>query len=82
MIWLRNPLIVAGVGIAATIVAFYTGRMIGHAQGVAHQKSVQVEIDRKRANEIRERVVDALDEMGATASDDDVDRLLRELSGE
>lgn len=88
MIWslifrvIGNPLGVALIGAAAAFGAFHGGKMIGRAEGVAEQKAAQAEADARQGAAIRERVRDALQELGADASDDDVDRILRGLAGQ
>lgn len=88
MIWalifrvIGNPLGVAVIGVVASFAAFHTGKVIGHAQGVAEQEAAQAAADAEASAEIRERVQNALREIGVRHTDDDVDSILRGLASE
>lgn len=77
-----NPLAVAAIGLVATFGAWNAGQWVGHARGVADQEAKQLAANVAASNEIRERVKDALSEIGADATDDDIDDILRRLAGD
>lgn len=78
---LTNPLAVAAAGAAFTVAGYHLGRSQGYDLGQANAKADQIVADAEASAIIRERVRDALQDIGADASDDDIDNILRGLAG-
>lgn len=70
------------VVIAGAFGLWHVGQWVGYAEGVEAQKQLQAEADQQQGDQIRERVKDALDEMGVGFDDADVDSILRGLAGQ
>jgi hypothetical protein len=80
--FLTNPLAVAALGFVSTVGAYNVGLIVGDKRGTAEAEARQEAVNAEQAAEIRERVRDVLDEIGASFADDDVDRILRGLAGD
>lgn len=61
---------------------WHGGKWVGYHEGVAAQMAEQAKADKEQGEVIRERVKDAIDQMGVNISDDDVDDILRGLAGQ
>jgi len=71
----------AAIALVLIIAAYFGGLNIGHSRGYADAVVEQSTANEEARLVIRERIQNALDEAGANNSPDDIDRLLRGLSG-
>jgi len=82
MFGLFNPMAMK-IGLVVIALALMVGSYkagYNHAQSALVAK--QLKADAEESAKIRERIENALEKIGVDPSDDDVERLLRELAGE
>lgn len=77
----RNPIAIAALGAVAAFGSYHVGKVNGYYEGRAAQKDAQAAADARASEEIRERIKDALEEIGTDTSDSNVDSILRQLAG-
>ena len=83
---LGNPIGLLIIGNIAVIGGgfglWHVAKSSGYNEGVAAQIEAQAAADQEQGDAIRERVKDAIQQMGVDVSDTDVDSILRELAGQ
>jgi len=79
---LTRPAGMIGIGVLATFAAYQVGNWIGQSKGRSACELEQMQANEEERLEIRERIQDALDEIGHNPTNDDIDRVLRELTGQ
>ena len=80
--FLTRPTGMLTIAVVGIVLAFGLGRWQGYVQGEASFEAKQLKADEDERAEIRERIKNALDEIGRNPTDDDIERVLRKLAGE
>ena len=82
MKFLLSKMGMAAAGLAAVFLAWQVGSMVGYREGTADAKLKQFEANVAAEATIKERIKNALDEIGADTSDVAIDSVLRDLAGQ